>query len=141
MSLFEFVVYLFQFCLRELDQLPSSLPPARVEMGLRAVLGVSETWLCSLCSLCPMSSAGLDFVGRRSTLELFACTGVPRNRCCTVLSSLWQPKVTSLDRGTLRLTLGAFWVVPGRAFKWLWPQTRTVLSPLWGHLWTEAPLS
>ena len=58
-----------------------------------------------------MSSARLDFVGRHVTLELFACNGVPRNSCCTVLSSLWKPRSTGL-------TLAALWVVSGRAFGW-----------------------
>ena len=35
-----------------------------------------------------------------------------------------------LDRGTPRLTLGAFWVVPGHAFEWLWAQARAS-----GKLW------
>ena len=90
----------------------------------RCVGNVAVCAVCGCVRLCFLSSARLDFVGRRNTLELFACKGVPRNRCCTVLSSLWRPKVTSLDRGTQRLTLGAFWVVPGRAFEWLWAQTR-----------------
>ena len=62
---------------------------------------MSETclWVCV--------PAGLDFVGRHVSLELFVCNGVPQNAC-------WKPRSTEL-------TLAALWVVSGRAFGWYFP--------------------
>ena len=63
--------------LSELVQLPPSLPPARVEVGLRAALDVSETPLCAVCAVCavcalrPLISARLDWIGTRTTFGAF----------------------------------------------------------------------
>ena len=60
--------------LRELVQLPSSLPPADVEVGLGAALLVSET---RLCALCPASSARLDFPAGAVLRRFYLVEGCP----------------------------------------------------------------
>ena len=69
--------------------------------------------------LCPASSAVLDFVGIRNTLELWACKWVPRDSCLAVLN-------TPLGLFWTEAPLGWLWEPSGWSqgmlLKWLWAQ-------------------